>query len=119
MECATCALGRFDVGELDTIGLERGPVEAASLIVGDVASLRVRALHECRLALATGCGYACYAERQRQSGQGDDLLERLHVQRKKMLEEYATIAFTIYAKSASISKASLFERAYVLLEFGQ
>ena len=36
-----------------------------------------------------------------------------------MLGEYSTVAFTIYAKSASISKASLFERAYVLLEFGQ
>ena len=69
----TCTLGRFDIGELDTIGLELGPVEATSLPVGDVASLRVRALHECRLALATRCGNAGYAERQRQSGQGDDL----------------------------------------------
>ena len=35
-----------------------------------------------------------------------------------MLGEHSTVALTIYAKSASIIKASLFDRASVLLEFG-
>ena len=72
--CSTCALGRLDVGELDALGLDRGPVETGALPVGDVASLRVRALRE----LAVRCGCAGNAERQRQSGQGDDLEERSH-----------------------------------------
>ena len=81
--CSTCALGRLDVGELDALGLDRGPVEAA-LPVGDVASLRVRALHE----LALGCGCTGDAERQRQNGQGDDLEGRSHALKKDgMLEK--------------------------------
>ena len=40
---STCALGRLDVGELDALRLDRGPVKTASLPVRDVASLRVRA----------------------------------------------------------------------------
>jgi hypothetical protein len=34
----TCALGSLDVGELGATGFDRGPVEAASLMIGDVAS---------------------------------------------------------------------------------
>jgi hypothetical protein len=63
---STCSLGRLDICELDAFGLERRPVEAASLPVGDVASLRVRALHERRGAVGRGRAYD--AERQRQSG---------------------------------------------------
>ena len=58
--CPTCALGRLDVSELDTLGLHRPPVEGA-LVVGDVASQRVRAFHERRLALAIRSGYSSYA----------------------------------------------------------
>ena len=76
--CSTCALGRLDVGKLDTLGLECGPVEAVSLPVGDVATLRVRTLHERRLTLALGRGCACDIERQSQNGQGNGLEERSH-----------------------------------------
>ena len=62
--CSTCALGRLDVGELDALGLDRGPVKTASLPVGDVATLRVCALHERRFALTLGRGCAGYTERQ-------------------------------------------------------
>jgi hypothetical protein len=82
--------------ELNALGLDRGSVEA-SLMVGDVASLRVQALHESWLALAVGCGCASDAERQGQSGQGDHSEERSHAGKDAggMLDSHNSI----YAKS--------------------
>lgn len=87
---STCALGRLDIRELDALGLDRRPVEVASLPVGNVAPLRVCALREHRLALTIGGGCAGYAERQRQSCQDNVLEERSHIER--MLREYTTAA---------------------------
>jgi hypothetical protein len=78
---STCALSCLDIREFDALRLDCRPVEVASLPVGDVASLRVRTLHEHGLALAMGGGCAGYGERQRQSGQCDILEERSHVER--------------------------------------
>lgn len=74
----TCALGSLDVGELGATGFDRGPVEAAPLMIGDVASQRIRAFHE-RRWFAITCRYTADTQRQRQNSQSDVLEERSHV----------------------------------------
>jgi hypothetical protein len=97
--CSTCALGRLDVSELDALGLHGRPVEVA-LKVGDVASLRVCSLHERRLTLAIRSRCASYAERQRQSYQGDFSEERSHGE--KMLRGYLTATVLFMQMAISI-----------------
>lgn len=78
--CSTYAPSCLDVGEPNAHGLELVEVDTASLQAGEVTalSLRVRALHERRLALVLGLGYTSDAERQRQSGQDDVPEESSH-----------------------------------------
>ncbi len=72
------SLGGLDVGELDALGLDRGPVEA-SLPMGDIASRRRCALHKLAPALLLVHRCAGNTERQRESSQSGDLEERSHV----------------------------------------